>query len=50
VYRNIPISVQIAMMWRGATGIGPAFAYSVLLMLLVASTFIISRRFTSRVF
>jgi len=50
VYRNIPISVQIAMMWRGATGIGPAFAYSVLLMLLVAATFIISRRFTSRMF
>jgi len=50
VYRNIPISVQIAMMWRGATGIGPAFAYSVLLMLLVAATFVISRRFTSRMF
>lgn len=50
VYGNIPISVQIAMMWRGAAGIGPAFAYSVLLMVLVATTFLLSRRFTSRLF
>ncbi len=50
VHRNIPISVQIDMMWRGASGLGPAFAYSVLLMLLVAATFILSRRFTSRIF
>jgi len=44
---NIPISVKINMEWRAA--VGPAFAYSVLLMLLVAGTFLLSKRFTSRV-
>ena len=44
---NIPISVKINMEWRAA--VGPAFAYSVLLMLMVAGTFLLSRRFTSRV-
>ncbi|HPV37359.1 MAG TPA: ABC transporter permease subunit, partial [Candidatus Hydrogenedentes bacterium] len=48
--RNIPIAVQIDTMRRGAAGLGPAFAYSVLLMVLVAGTFVLSRRFTSRVF
>jgi iron(III) transport system permease protein len=43
---NIPISIRINMEWRSA--IGPAFAYSVLLMLLVAATFVLSRRFSSR--
>ena len=44
---NIPISVKINMEWRAS--VGPAFAYSVLLMLMVAGTFVFSRRFTSRV-
>lgn len=44
---NVPISVKINMEWRAA--VGPAFSYSVLLMLMVAVTFLFSRRFTSRV-
>ena len=47
---NVPIAVQIDTMRRGAAGLGSAFAYSVLLMVLVAGTFVLSRRFTSRVF
>jgi len=43
---NIPISVQINMEWRSSVGV--AFAYSVLLMLLVSATFVLSRRFGSR--
>jgi len=43
---NIPIAVKINMEWRAS--VGAAFAYSVLLMALVASTFLLSRRFTSR--
>lgn len=45
---NIPISVQINSAWRGS-GIGTAFAYSVFLMVLVALTYLVSRRFASRV-
>ncbi|MCL4693280.1 MAG: iron ABC transporter permease [Candidatus Hydrogenedentes bacterium] len=45
---NVPISVQINSAWRGS-GIGTAFAYSVFLMLLVAMTYLVSRRFASRV-
>lgn len=48
VPRNIPISVQINSSLRGS-GIGEAFAYSVLLMLLVAVTYVLSRRFSSRI-
>lgn len=44
---NIPIAVQINGQWRGS-GIGSAFAYSVLLMLLVGATYLVSRRFSSR--
>ncbi len=44
---NIPIAVQINSEWRGS-GIGAAFAYSVLLMFLVGATYLISRRFSSR--
>ncbi len=43
---NIPIAVKINMEWR--TALGPAFAYSVLLMTLVGLTFALSRRFTTR--
>lgn len=43
---NIPISVRIHEQWRGS-GIGSAFAYSVFLILLVAATFVASRRFAS---
>lgn len=43
---NVPISVKINMEWRSA--IGPAFAYSVILMLLVAGTFLLARRFSGR--
>lgn len=43
---NIPIAVKINMEWRAS--VGAAFAYSTLLMVLVAATFLISRRFTSR--
>jgi iron(III) transport system permease protein len=45
---NIPIAVQINSAWRGS-GIGAAFAYSVLLMVLVGATYWVSRRFSSRV-
>jgi len=41
---NLPISVKINMEWR--TSVGVAFAYSTLLMLLVAGAFALSRRFT----
>jgi iron(III) transport system permease protein len=44
---NIPIAVKINMEWRAS--VGAAFAYSVLLMLMVAATFLMSRRFASRV-
>ncbi|MDZ4857722.1 MAG: iron ABC transporter permease [Candidatus Hydrogenedentes bacterium] len=44
---NIPISVQINTAWRGS-GIGAAFAYSVLLMLLASATYLVARRFSSR--
>lgn len=44
---NVPIAVKINMEWRGDVGV--AFAYSVLLMALVAATFGLSRRFTSRI-
>jgi len=43
---NIPIAVRIDMAWRD--DVGAAFAYSVLLMLMVGITFVLSRRFTSR--
>ncbi len=43
---NVPISVQINMEWRSSAG--PAFAYSVLLMLIVSAAFILSRRLTAR--
>lgn len=46
--QNIPIAVQIDTQWRGS-GIGSAFAYSVLLMIMVTATFLISRRFASRI-
>ena len=45
---NLPISIKINMEWR--TSVGVAFAYSTLLMLLVAATFALSRRFTARTF
>ena len=44
---NLPIAIQINQEWRGS-GVGSAFAYSVLLMLLVSGTFLLSRRFGSR--
>lgn len=44
---NIPIAVKINMEWRAS--VGAAFAYSVLLMLMVATTFLLSRKFTSRI-
>lgn len=44
---NIPIAVQINGEWRGS-GIGAAFAYSVLLMVLVGVTYLVSRKFSSR--
>ena len=45
---NTPIAVQIDLVRRGS-GIGLAFAYSVFLMALVVTTFLLSRRFASRV-
>ena len=45
---NLPISIQINMEWRGS-GVGSAFAYSVFLMILVTATFLVSRRFASRI-
>jgi iron(III) transport system permease protein len=44
---NIPISVQINSEFRSSISV--AFAYSVLLMLLVAGTFILSKRLSARV-
>lgn len=44
---NLPISIQISMAWRGA-GIGAAFAYSALLSIVVAATFLFARRLASR--
>ena len=44
---NLPIAIQINQEWRGS-GIGSAFAYSVLLMLLVTATFLLSRKFGTR--
>lgn len=44
---NVPIAIQINMAWRADVGI--AFAYSVLLMLLVGATFYVARRLTGRV-
>ncbi|MBI2434389.1 MAG: iron ABC transporter permease [Candidatus Hydrogenedentes bacterium] len=44
---NVPIAIKINMDWRTSAGV--AFAYSVLLMVLVAATFGLSRRFKSRV-
>ncbi|MBI1319433.1 MAG: ABC transporter permease subunit [Candidatus Hydrogenedens sp.] len=43
---NLPISVRIDMAWRDQVGV--AFAYSVLLMLLVGATFVVARRFSAR--
>ncbi len=45
---NLPIAIQINMQWRGS-GVGSAFAYGVFLMIMVTTTFLISRRFASRV-
>ena len=44
---NIPIAVKINMEWRAS--VGAAFAYSVLLMFMVAATFLLSRKFASRI-
>jgi iron(III) transport system permease protein len=44
---NLPIAVRINMEWRGS-GVGSAFAYAVLLMIIVTATFGVSRRFASR--
>jgi iron(III) transport system permease protein len=43
---NLPIAIKINMEWRA--GLGVAFAYSVLLMALVAAAFALARRFTVR--
>jgi ABC-type Fe3+ transport system permease subunit len=43
---NIPIAVKINMEWRGS--VGAAFAYSMLLMVIVAAAFVVSRRLASR--
>jgi iron(III) transport system permease protein len=45
---NVPISVQINMVWRGS-GVGSAFAYSVFLMAMVTVIFVVARRLGSRV-
>ncbi|MFA6244814.1 MAG: iron ABC transporter permease [Candidatus Hydrogenedentales bacterium] len=45
---NIPTAVRINEALRGS-GIGVAFAYSVFLMLLVGLTFVVARRFASRI-
>jgi iron(III) transport system permease protein len=45
---NMPIAVKINEAWRGS-GIGTAFAYSVFLMMLVTATYVVTRRFASRV-
>jgi len=44
---NLPIAIQINQEWRGS-GVGSAFAYAVLLMIIVTATFAASRRFASR--
>ena len=44
---NLPIAIQINQEWRGS-GLGSAFAYSVLLMILVTVTFLVSRRIGSK--
>lgn len=44
---NLPIAIRINMEWRGS-GVGSAFAYAVFLMIIVAATFALSRRFASR--
>ena len=44
---NIPIAVMINMQLRGS-GIGSAFAYSVLLIIIVAASFLLVRRWSSR--
>ncbi len=44
---NRPISMMIFEQWNGS-GIGAAFAYSVVLMVLVTVTFLVSRRFADR--
>ena len=43
---NIPIAVKINMEWRGS--VGAAFAYSMLLMVIVAAAFAVSRRLVVR--
>lgn len=43
---NIPISVHIDKIWRSE--VGPAFAYAVLLMLLVTAAFLLARKFSTR--
>jgi len=43
---NVPISVKINMEWRSS--VGAAFAYSSLLMVLVALSFALARRFSGR--
>jgi len=43
---NLPIAVKINMEWRSS--VGAAFAYSTLLMLLVAASFALARRFSGR--
>jgi len=43
---NIPIAVKINMEWRGS--VGAAFAYSMLLMIIVAATFAAARRLAVR--
>jgi iron(III) transport system permease protein len=44
---NLPIAIRINMEWRGS-GVGSAFAYAVFLMIIVAATFALARRFASR--
>lgn len=44
---NLPIAIRINQEWRGS-GVGSAFAYAVLLMIIVTATFAASRRFASR--
>ena len=45
---NLPISIQIEQAMRGAGGLGTAFAYSFLLMLMLTGAFMLSRRLGSR--
>jgi iron(III) transport system permease protein len=44
---NLPIAIRINQEWRGS-GVGSAFAYAVLLMIIVTATFAAARRFASR--